>query len=113
MASRVQQLFEALAGRLDREQAAKIERTIQWKITDEDPGVWAFKIDNGSGDLISGGVDNPDATFVTDSETWIGVAEGTLDPMRQFMSGKLKVEGDMMLALRVPKFFPVGAVSNG
>ncbi|MGY4719579.1 SCP2 sterol-binding domain-containing protein [Naumannella cuiyingiana] len=108
MGTRVQELFESLAGRLNREQAAQLERTIQWRITDEDPGLWAFKIDNGSGQLIPGGVDGPDATFVTDSQTWIGVAEGSLDPMRQFMSGKLKVEGDMMLALKVPKLFPVG-----
>lgn len=113
MATKVQEMFEALAERLNSEQAADLERTIQWRITDEEPGVWAFRIDKGAGDLIPGGVESPDATFVTDSNTWIGIAEGTLDPMRQFMTGKLKVEGDMMLALKVPKLFPVGVESNG
>lgn len=113
MATKVAELFEALAGRLNAAQAAQIDRTIQWRITDEDPGIWAFKINNGSGDLIPGGVDQPDATFVTDGDTWVGIAEGSLDPMRQFMAGKLKVEGDMMLALKVPKLFPVGADDRG
>jgi hypothetical protein len=50
----------------------------------------------GVGELIVGGVENPDITFVTEAEVWVGIAEGRLDPMRQFMSGKLKVKGDMM-----------------
>lgn len=105
----VDELFEALAERLDTEAAAGITRTIQWKITDHDPGVWAFRLNDGKGELVPGGVEAPDTTFVTTSDTWVGIAEGRLDAMRAFMTGKLKVQGDMMLALKVPKLFPTGA----
>lgn len=104
----VGELFERLAGRLNTQEAAKMERTIQWQITDREPGVWAFKISEGAGQLIPGGIENPDTVFVTKADTWIGIAEGRLDPMRQFMTGKLKVKGDMMLAMKVPKLFPTG-----
>lgn len=104
----VDELFEALSERLNTEAAAGINRTIQWQITDQDPGVWAFHLRDGVGELVPGGVEAPDTTFVTTSETWIGIAEGRVDAMRAFMTGKLKVKGDMMLALKVPKLFPTG-----
>lgn len=105
----VDELFEALAGRLDTEAASGINRTIQWKITDLNPGVWAFRLLDGRGELIPGGVEAPDTTFLTTSDTWMGIAEGRIDAMRAFMTGKLKVQGDMMLALKVPKLFPTDA----
>ncbi len=104
----VSELFERLAERLNTKEAAKLDRIIQWQITDHDPGIWALKISGGVGELIVGGVENPDITFVTEAEVWVGIAEGRLDPMRQFMSGKLKVKGDMMFALKVPNLFPTG-----
>lgn len=104
----VEELFKALAERLDTKAAAGINRTIQWNITDLDPGVWAFRLHDGKGELVPGGVEAPDATFLTTSDTWVGIAEGRIDAMRAFMTGKLRVQGDMMLALKVPKLFPTG-----
>ncbi|MFI6044683.1 SCP2 sterol-binding domain-containing protein [Nocardia sp. NPDC051321] len=108
MSMTVGELFEALSTQLDTKAAAGLTRTLQWNITDVDPGVWAFEIDNGEGRLIPGGVTDPDTTFTTSSDTWIAIAEGRKDAMRAFMTGKLKVEGDMMLAMKVPKLFKTG-----
>jgi putative sterol carrier protein len=108
MTMTVGELFEALATRFDTEAAAGLNRTLQWKITDEDPGVWAFEISDGQGRLIPGGVDNPDTIFTTSGATWMAIAEGRQDAMKAFMSGKLKVKGDMMLAMKVPKLFRTG-----
>lgn len=108
MSMTVGELFAALATRFNNEAAAGLTRTLQWKITDVDPGVWAFEIKDGQGRLIPGGVDEPDTTFVTSSETWMAIAEGRQDAMRAFMTGKLKVKGDMMLAMKVPKLFETG-----
>ena len=55
----------------------------------------------------SGGVPKPDTTFTTSSDTWPAIAEAQ-DPMRAFMTGKLKVTGDMMLAMKVPTLFETG-----
>jgi putative sterol carrier protein len=104
----VGELFEALSTRLVKSAAAGISKTLQWQITDADPGVWAFEINDGSGALIPGGVPKPDTTFTTSSDTWLAIAEGRQDPMRAFMTGKLKVSGDMMLAMKVPTLFETG-----
>ncbi|GLF93009.1 SCP2 sterol-binding domain-containing protein [Streptomyces yaizuensis] len=108
MSMTVGELFAALSTRFNHDAAVGLTRTLQWRITDADPGVWAFEIVDGRGRLIPGGVAEPDTTFTTSSETWMAIAEGRQDAMRAFMTGKLKVEGDMMLAMKVPKLFVTG-----
>lgn len=101
------EFFESMPTRLNTTAAEGLNKTLQWNITGEDPGVWAFRIENGSGTLIPGGVEKPDVIFTTSSKIWIDIAEGRLDSTKAFMTGKLKVSGDLTLAIRVPQFFPV------
>jgi len=101
----VNEVFEGLSTRFNPSAAAGLTSTLQWHITDEEPGVWAFEIVDGMGRLIPNGVEKPDTTFTTNAETWVAIAEGRQDPMRAFMTGKLKVAGDMMLAMKVSELF--------
>ncbi|MDF0531683.1 SCP2 sterol-binding domain-containing protein [Tsukamurella sp. 8F] len=97
--------FEELPSRFKPEEAADLQRTIQWHITDDEQGLWAFEIKDGKGHVIPGGVSEPDTTFTTTSDTWIAIAEGRQDAMKAFLTGKIQVEGDMTLALKVPDLF--------
>ena len=103
----VAELFEAMTGRFDSAAAAGMTKTFQWNITGDEAGVWAFQVINGVGQLIPGGVENPDTTVTTSSKDWIAIAEGRQDAMKAFMTGKLKVAGNMMLAMKVPHLFPL------
>ena len=78
--------------------------------------VFGFRIDenkhfnlvvkDGTCELVEG--ENPDAnvTLVTDGETMEGIVSGETDGMQAFMSGKLRTEGDMMLAMKLSELFP-------
>ena len=57
-------------------------------------------IDGNSGEISS---DDNEATctITTDSETMNGIIEGSSSPQAAFMTGKLKVAGDMSIALKV------------
>lgn len=109
MTMTVGELFESLSTRFNTSAATGMNKTLQWHIKDQEPGVWAFQIVDGVGRLIPGGVEDPDTTFTTTAETWVAIAEGRQDAIRAFMSGKLKVAGDMMLAMKVPKLFETKA----
>ncbi len=108
MSLTVNQLFDAMPERFNERAASGLTKTLQWNITGNEPGVWAFKIVDGEGRLIPGGVEKPDLTFTTNDQTWIAIAEGRQDAMKAFMLGKLKVTGDMLLATKVAELFPVG-----
>jgi putative sterol carrier protein len=103
----IAELFETMPGRFNAAAANGVNKTLQWNIVGEETGVWAFKIVDGEGQLIPGGVDKPDVTFTTTAKDWVAIAEGRLDSMKAFMTGKLKVTGDMMLAMKVPQYFPL------
>lgn len=103
----VSELFETMPTRFDPQAATGMTKTLQWNIIGDEAGVWAFQIVNGMGQLIVGGVEKPDTTFTTSAKTWAAIAAGTQDAMKAFMTGKLKVAGDMMLAMKVPQFFPI------
>ena len=57
-------------------------------------------IDGVSGEITS---DDNEATctITTDIETMNGIIEGSSSPQAAFMTGKLKVAGDMSMALKV------------
>lgn len=45
--------------------------------------------------------DDADVTMTADAETFQAILEGDLDPTSAFMSGKLSVDGDMGLAMKL------------
>ncbi len=101
----ITELFESLPGRFNSAAATGISKTIQWNITGDEASTWAFKITDGMGELIPGGVEHPDTTFTVSAQNWLAIAEGKLDSTKAFMTGKLKVSGDMALAMKVPQLF--------
>merc|ERR1711994_146193 len=56
---------------------------------------------NGSGSTTRGDADKPDVTITLKEEDFVAMAAGKLDGMQAFMSGKLKIAGNMMLARKL------------
>merc|ERR1711879_589258 len=55
---------------------------------------------NGNG-AVKWGEDKADVTITLADEDFKAMAEGKLDGMQAFMSGKLKIKGNMMLAQKL------------
>jgi putative sterol carrier protein len=102
----VAEIFEQMPGVMNPAAAAGLNKTFQWNITGDEAGKWAFRVANGAGEVIPGGVEKPDVTFTVSDKDWIAVTEGKLDAMNAFMTGKLRVTGDMMLAMKLQQLFP-------
>jgi putative sterol carrier protein len=98
--------FEQMPSVFNPAAAAGMNKTLQWNITGEQAGVYAAKIENQTIEMIPGGVEKPDITFTVSDKDWLAITEGKLDAMNAFMTGKLKLAGDMMLAMKVPNLFP-------
>jgi pimeloyl-ACP methyl ester carboxylesterase len=59
--------------------------------------------------LVSAGVpDAPAARLVTDAATWLDIVAGRLDGVGAFMAGRLEVNGDLNLAVRLETMFTPG-----
>ena len=73
----------------------------QFKITGDGGGDYYLDLKKGkSSDFVGKGThDGPGATITVSDEDWLGMINGTLNPMQAFMSGKIKIDGDMTLAM--------------
>jgi putative sterol carrier protein len=60
-----------------------------------------IRIQSGTIDMGSGEVQQPDATITQDYETAAALARGELNPVAAFMSGKLRINGSMMLLMQL------------
>ncbi|MEW5952365.1 MAG: SCP2 sterol-binding domain-containing protein [Bacillota bacterium] len=56
---------------------------------------------NGKAVVNDGGADDANITVIMDADDFKAVAGGQLNAMAAFMSGKLKVQGDIMLAMKL------------
>ena len=83
-----------------RRAAAGQHATIQQVITggDGDTRYW-ITIDEGRIDLGVGGVEGEDATITQSYDSAAALARGELSPVTAFMTGKLKIAGNMGMIL--------------
>jgi putative sterol carrier protein len=63
---------------------------------------------DGAVNVGEGDIESPTATIRTQAATWVGMVTGTVNPMLAFMSGKLRVEGNMgdVMKLQDQSIFP-------
>ena len=84
--------------------AAGLDLVFQFNIEDAD--TYHLIVKDGTCDVQQGEAADPNVTLIMSSETLQGIVSGDLDGMMAFMSGQLKVEGDMMLATKLGELFP-------
>lgn len=62
-------------------------------------------IKDGTCSVLDGTASNADVTITMDDEDLVALLKGELNGMTAFMTGKLQVEGDLMLAQRIASIF--------
>lgn len=78
--------------------AGGIDKSVKFDF-EGDGAVWAHGTEAKVAD------DDADCTITVTKEDFIALASGALDPMMAFMSGKLKVAGDMSVAMSLQSVF--------
>jgi putative sterol carrier protein len=73
----------------------------QFCLTGEGGGDFYFRGVDGKGVITEGLADSPNLTVTMSAVDFTEMLSGTLSPTAAFMSGKLKVKGDMMLAMKL------------
>ena len=89
------------------EKAPGLDATIQFKFTGAEPGDWYATIKDGKVDVQQGVHENPKMTLTADSSDYVKIFTGELDGMQAFMQGKLKLAGDLNLAMKLTQMFKV------
>ena len=97
------EIFNEMQKRMDANPAklAGIKAVYQFDISGADPGIYSVAIADGKAVVGEGAYASPDITITMASNDFADMIEGKLDGMTAFMGGKLKVKGDMMLAMQL------------
>ena len=96
------EFFETLEIRVDKSKAAGMTASYRFDI--EGSGSWHVDVDDGRVTVTEDEGD-ADCTISTSSETFLKIANGEQNPTAAYMSGKLKVKGDMGQAMKLQKLF--------
>jgi putative sterol carrier protein len=97
-----QEFFDSLESRADASKLAGMNNSFLFDIEGE--GQWLVEVRDGAINVTQGAGD-ADATLTTSGETFGKIVAGEQNPTTAYMTGKLKIKGDMGAAMKLQKLF--------
>jgi putative sterol carrier protein len=98
----VQDFFEKELPNVDSAKVAGMTNTYAFDV--EGAGQWTVKIADGAV-TVTPGLGDADCTISASDETLMKIAQGEQNATTAYMTGKLKIKGDMGAALKLQKLF--------
>ena len=97
------EFFDTLESRVDASKTAGVTNSYLFDI--EGAGQWKVDVRDGNVTVTEGGANDADVTITATEENFQKIASGELNPTSAYMSGKLKIKGDMGAAMKLQKLF--------
>lgn len=101
----IQSLMERMQKAFIPEKSAGYDLTVQVELQGEGGGNWVVEISNQRCAVTQGVISNPTLKMSGSAQTVMDVFTGKQDGIRAYMLGKLRVSGDMSLAMRLTNLF--------
>jgi len=101
----IEQLMNRMPGAFLPDAAKGVSATIQYHLSGAEAGEWVVTIGDGKCTVVTGTIENPSMTLTADSEDYKNIILGKLDPMTAFMQQKVKLKGNLNMALGLTKYF--------
>lgn len=102
----VKETFEQLYKNFKPEAAKGVDAVFQWELLGEGGGYWHMIVKDQTCQLVEGKHPSPTVSQTSKAEIFLAMVNNELNPMMAFMSGKLKVKGNMLLAQKITDIWP-------
>jgi len=103
----LQQMMEHMPEAFLPEKAVGLNAIIQCRFTGAEAGDWVITIRDGKCTVAPGTTPTPQLTLTMNSQDYKDLALGKLNGMTAFMQGKIKLSGDISLAMKFTNLFKV------
>jgi putative sterol carrier protein len=102
VAEGTREFFETLESRIDESKTAGMTATYLFEV--DGAGTWTVEVNDGKLTVTEGGSE-ADCTITVSEANFEQLIGGDLNPTTAYMTGKLKVKGDMSAAMKLQKLF--------
>ena len=83
----------------------RVNAVYQFNVLGDDGGTWVVDLKNGAGDVWAGQHDDADCIISMNRDVFLSLATGKINPLNAFMQGRIRVQGDIMMATRLQSLF--------
>lgn len=94
-------LINSLPSLVNSEEAKGLNGRVLFSLSGDGGGEWGVVLDDGKVSVSQGAMEQPQLTIKTSTDNAQKLLSGSLDPMMAFMSGKVKISGDMSLGMKL------------
>uniref|UniRef100_A0A0B7B4E2 Hydroxysteroid dehydrogenase-like protein 2 n=1 Tax=Arion vulgaris TaxID=1028688 RepID=A0A0B7B4E2_9EUPU len=101
--SGVGRTFQAIQQQLSDKLVKEISASYQFELSGPEEGAWYLNLKSGTGAVGQGSMDSPDCVMNLDSQLFLDMFAGKSSATTAFMSGKLKINGDMGAAMKLER----------
>jgi putative sterol carrier protein len=103
--STCKQAFEIMPTRFNKEASKGLNAVYQFDLAGDGGGKWYVTIANETCDVKEGAHPSPNITIQMQASDYLDMVTGKANGQVLFMTGKLRIQGDMGLALRMQNLF--------
>lgn len=97
-------IFVNIQKQINPELVKKVQGVYLFQVTGAEEGLWHLDLKNGNGSTGKGKPEaTPDCTLSMDSKNFFDMFAGKLKPSAAFMTGKLKITGNLQTAMKLEK----------
>ena len=100
-----QEIIDQIPAAFQADKAQGLDATFQFDITGTQGGQWYAEIKDDKCQVTPGTSSSANITITISDENFVKLITGRLDGTMAFMTGKLKLKGDMGLAMRLSGLF--------
>ena len=101
----VQETLDAMPGKLIKDKAVGVTAVYQFDLSGDGGGKWYAEVKDCECTVSQGEHPEPSITICMTAQDYLDMATGKLNGQLAFMTGKLKLKGDMALAVKMNTMF--------
>ncbi len=99
-ATSVKEILENLSN-ADPAKIQGVNGVVLFDLSGDEGGKWTATLADGKLTLEEGETASPNVTLAMAADDFVAMSSGEINPVSAFMQGKIKISGDMSLAMRL------------
>jgi putative sterol carrier protein len=101
----INDMYDKMKADFNPDKADGLNTVVQFLLTGDTEVQYYVHIHDQTADITEGQSDDATTTFIANAQDYADIVYGRTNAMQSFMQGKLKVKGDMGLAMKLQSVF--------